>query len=222
MRVDSPTLSGGEIADDLLARSDTAKYRTALRRARNVYILVGGGVAIRPGMRFAGEVHDTERKTRAIPFQFSVNQGYMMELGHYTLRFVSLGGYVLRQELEVTGITNGHPATVDAVAHGYLVGWDVVFSGIEGMTEINGQQARVLSVTADSFTIDLDTSAYGVFTGATGGVPGDDAGGEGGEPPPPTPPAPTDPPPPTPPFEDTEPQPPTYYPGRPDEHIYEP
>lgn len=212
MRVDSPTFAGGEIADDLLARSDTAKYRTALRRARNVYILVGGGVAIRPGMRFAGEVHDIERRTRAIPFQFSVNQGYMMELGHHTLRFVSQGGYVLRKELLITGITNGYPATVNIVAHGYLVGWDITFSGVEGMTEINGQQARVLSVAPNSFTIDLDTSAYGVFTGASGGVPGDAAGGSGGDPAPLPPPDPTDPPPPTPPFENFELPPITFNP----------
>lgn len=204
MLVDSPTFSGGEISDDLLARSDTAKYRTALRRARNVYILVGGGVAIRPGLRFAGEVHDSLRKTRVIPFQFSVNQGYAMELGHHTLRFISNGGYVVRQELLVTGITNGYPATVSAVAHGYLVGWDVVLSGIEGMVEINGLQARVLSVTDDTFTIDLDTSDFGIYTGSTGGVAGDVEGGSGGEPVPPPPPEPTDPPPPPPPFMDFE------------------
>lgn len=210
MRVDYPTFAGGEIGDDLLARSDTAKYRTALRRARNVVGLPAGGVTQRPGFLFAGPVHDHVRKTRVIPFQFSVNQGYALELGHNTLRIVSRGGYVVRKELLVTNITNAFPATVSVVAHGYQVGWDVVFENVEGMTEINGRQARVLSVSADSFTIDLDTTGYGIFTGSGGGVAGDSAGGTGGDPAPPPPPAPTDPPPETPPFVDVEEWPPIF------------
>jgi hypothetical protein len=213
MKVDWPTFAGGEIGDDLLARTDTAKYRTALRRARNVTILPAGGIARRPGFRLGGEVYDSERKTRVIPFQFSVNQGYAVELGHNTLRLMSLGGYVLRKELLVAGITQGDPAVVTLPDHGYAVGWDVVFEGIEGMTEINGQQARVLSVTDDTFTIDLDTTTYGVFTGSGGGVAGDAEGGTGGEPPPDPPPEPTDPPPQPPPFVDVEPNPDIYLPG---------
>lgn len=213
MKVDWPTFAGGEIGDDLLARTDTAKYRTALRRARNVTILPAGGIARRPGFRLGGEVYDSTRKTRVIPFQFSVNQGYAMELGHNTLRLLSLGGYVLRKELLIEGITNAHNALVTAPSHGYLVGWDVVFSGVEGMTEINGLQARVVDVTDDAFLIDLDTTTFGVYTGSTGGVLGDSQGGNGGEPPPPPPPAPTDPPEQPPPFEDFEPDPDIYQPG---------
>jgi hypothetical protein len=220
MKVDWPTFSGGEIGDDLLARTDTAKYRTALRRARNVVGLPAGGVARRPGWRFGDEAHNSAYPVRVIPFQFSVNQGYAMVLGDHTLRFMSRGGYVLRKELLVTDITNGNPAVVTAPAHGYVVGWDVVFENIEGMTEINGVQARVTAVTANTITIDLDTTTFGVFTGSGGGVAGDAAGGSGGDPPLPPPPAPTDPPPPTPPFEDVIDYPAVYFGG--DFHINAP
>lgn len=202
MRVDWPTFAGGEIGEELLARSDTAKYRTALRRARNVSIRPAGGVERRPGLLFGGKVYAPTRKTRTVPFQFSVNQGYAIELGHNTLRFVSQGGFVLRRALLVTGIANSPMAQVSAVAHGYQVGWDVVFENITGMTEINGRQARVLSVTANTFVIDLDTTTFGVFTGSGGGVAGDSAGGVGGDPAPPAPPPATTPPAPVPPFKD--------------------
>lgn len=215
MRVDYPTLAGGEIGDELLARSDTSKYRTALRRARNVVILPSGGVTSRPGRLFAAPTHDIEKRSRAVPFQFSVDQGYMMELGDHTLRLVTRGGLVLRQELAITAISNAEQASVTVDGpHGYLDGWDVVFSGVEGMTEINGLQGRVLSHDATSFTVDINTSAFGIFTGATGGVAGDVDGGSGGYPAPPPPPVATDPVEPPAPFTDTEPQPPTYFPGR--------
>lgn len=210
MKVDWPSMSGGEIGEELLSRSDTARYRVALRRARNVIGLAAGGQMRRPGMRYAGRVKDIARRTRVIPFQFSVNQGYAVELGHLTMRFLSMGGYVLRKELLITGITNGFPATVNVTAHGYQVGWDVVFENILGMTEINGLQARVLSVTANSFTIDLDTTGFGVFTGSGGGVAGNAAGGTGGDPAPPAPTPPTTPPPPPPPFYDNTNLPPIF------------
>lgn len=213
MKADWPTFSGGEIGDDLLARTDTAKYRTALRRARNMVGLPAGGSTRRPGWKYGGEAYANNTQSRVIPFQFSVNQGYAMVLGETTLRFMSRGGYVLRKELLIQGITNGNPAQVAANAHGYEVGWDVVFENIEGMTEINGLQARITAVNANNFQIDLDTTTFGVFTGSGGGVAGDAAGGTGGDPPPEPPPAPTDPVPQPPPFEDTEPNPPIYTPG---------
>lgn len=214
MRKDMPTFAGGEISDDLQARDDTAKFRTSLRRARNVLIKPAGGVYNRPGLLFAGEVHDEDRKNRTVPFQFSVSQGYALELGHNTLRVVSNGGYVLRKELEVVLISNAPFAAVTINGpHGYEDGWDVTFSGIEGMTEINGMKGRILNHDATSFGIDIDTSAFGIFTGSTGGVAGNAAGGTGGYPAPPPPPAPTDPPAPPPPFQDFEPLPPIYFGG---------
>jgi len=212
MRRNLPSFAGGEIGDGLLSRDDTAKFRTALRRARNVVISTSGGVFNRQGTLFAGEVHDSAEIARVVPFQFSVGQGYALELGDQTLRIIANGGYVVRRELLVTDITNGHPATVTATAHGYEDGWDVVFENIEGMTEINGRRARVLSHTDDTFTIDLDTSDYGIFTGSGGGTAGDAAGGTGGDPVPPAPEPPTTPPPPPPPFYDFE-NPPDIYLG---------
>lgn len=214
MKLDLPTFAGGEIGDGLLARDDTAKFRTALRRARNMLISPAGGVYRRPGLLFAGAVYDSARRTRVVPFQFSVNQGYALELGHHTLRVVSNGGYILRRELEVTAITNAEFASVTTNGpHGYEDGWDVVFENIEGMTEINGLRGRILNHDATSFMVDIDTTAFGVFTGSGGGVAGDVDGGTGGYPAPPPEPAPTDPPPPPPPFVDEEPYPTTYFTG---------
>lgn len=209
MRVDMPTLAGGEIADDLLSRSDTAKFRTSLRRARNGHVTPAGGFFNRPGMKFAAEVHDSDRKNRVIPFQFSVGQGYALELGHNTLRVVTRGGLVLRPELIVLGITNAAAAVVTTEGpHGYENGWDVVFTEIEGMTEINNMRGRVTAHTTDTFTLNIDTTDFGVFTGSVGGIAGDALGDVGGYPaPPPLPPPPepsTAPPPPPAPFYDYE------------------
>lgn len=201
-RTSQPSFSGGEIGPDLEARYDTAKYQTALRKARNCLMSVGGGVYARPGTEAVGEVKDSAYRSWAVPFQFSNTQSYCLEFGQNVMRVIYQGGYVTRPELLITAATNTNPLTMTIPASGYVAGWDVYFTGVEGMTEVNGRILRVLSVVGDVVTLDADATGWGVFTGSGGGVAGDAEGGEGGQPPPP---APDDP---TPPYEDQEPPPP--------------
>lgn len=201
-----PAFSGGEIGENLLGRSDTQKYQTALRRARNVLLSTSGGFYNRPGLLDCGAIRTPNAKARLIPFQFSVSQAYAIELGHLTMRFVANGGYVLGKELRVLSIIPdpaGGRAVMDG-PHGFRIGMEVYFTGIQGMTELNGRTARINGVSVDQFTFDIDVSGFGAFTGATGGVAGDAEGGTGGNPAPPPPDEPTPPPPP---FVDIEPLP---------------
>jgi hypothetical protein len=64
----------------------------------------------------------------------------------------------------ITGITKATNGVVTSAGHSLQVGDTVAFSGVSGMTEINGQSARVVAVTASTFTIRLDTSGYTTYT----------------------------------------------------------
>lgn len=69
----------------------------------------------------------------------------------------------------ITAVSQATNATVTAVAHGYAVGDRVKIDGIVGMTELNGWTAAILTVpTADTFTIDVDTTTYTAY--ASGGT----------------------------------------------------
>jgi hypothetical protein len=197
-----PTFAGLELSDDLQSRYDTAKYGTGLRRARNVLGKIGGGFYSRPGLEYtcSAKVH-TERQRR-IPFQFSLTQSYVLEFSNLRMRLLYNNGLVARPELIITAATNTNPLTVTIPYNGYLVGWDVVFQGVEGMTQINGRMLRVLAVAGDLVTLDADATGWGVFTGSTGGIMGNANGGTGGEPPAPSPGDPT------PDYPDVDPDPP--------------
>jgi hypothetical protein len=170
-RTNQPNFSKGEIAPELQARTDVSYYNAALRRARNVTILKYGGVTKRPGTRFVAEVYDPSADVRLVPFQFSITQTYAIEMGQGYARFLALGGLVLNEALAVAAISNAANATIAAAFHGYLPGDQVYFAGIAGMTEINGRIAKVVSVIDDGhFTVDLDTTGFGAFTGSTGGI----------------------------------------------------
>lgn len=187
----------GEIAPELQARIDTDQYGAAAKKIRNFIIQRYGGLSFRPGFRLVGEVDDKTKNTRYIPFQYNMEQAYIMALEDQRMRLLTGGGMVAEDNLKITGISNSGNAQVTVAYHGYAVGDRIFFSGVEGMVELNNRSATVVSVVdVNSFTIDIDTSTYTPFVSSDGTART--------VAPDPTPPDPTPPPPPP-----AEPPPPT-------------
>lgn len=172
-RLGQANFSKGEIGPEIVSRFDVESYQSSVRLARNVMIRKYGGLTKRPGTRFVAEAYDDTGPLRIIPFQFSLDQTYALELGQGYMRACALGGVVLNEELEITAITNAAAAQITAAYHGYSVGQQVYLSGIDDDlgTYLNGRIATVASVVdADNFTVDIDTSDQAAFTSATGGI----------------------------------------------------
>jgi hypothetical protein len=195
-RVGQANFSKGEIADDLIGRIDVPAYATALRRARNVIVLKYGGITKRPGTRFVAEALDSVNPVRVIPFQFTIQQTYALEMGQGYMRSAALGGMILEQKLTITALTLGITTTVAAAYHGYAVGDRVYFSSVAGSDDINGRFGTVAAVPDDShFVVDIDSRTFQPFTGDSDGI----TRVATPAPPPPPPPVPTPAPDPTPP-----------------------
>jgi hypothetical protein len=187
----------GELAPELQARIDTPQYVAAAKRIRNFIIQKYGGLSFRPGFRLVAEVDDADKVTRYFPFQYNIEQSYVMALEDENMRLLTGGGVVIEQDIEITAITKAVNAQITAVFHDYEVGDRIFFSGIEGMEELNGQSALVASViNVDNFTIDHNTSGYSDFVSSAGDTRvGPPAAPPAPEPPPPAPTPPPDPPP---------------------------
>lgn len=72
----------------------------------------------------------------------------------------------------VTAVTQATEAVVSSVAHGLTAGTVGYFSSVEGMTQLEGQAARVKSPTADAFTLEgLDTTQFPAFSGSADFIP---------------------------------------------------
>ncbi|MDB5705742.1 MAG: Phage protein [Sphingomonas bacterium] len=171
LRTGQPNFSKGELAEDLISRVDVAAYAAGLRRARNVVILKYGGVTKRPGTRLVTEVHDDGAPVRLVPFQFSINQTYALELGQGYMRVAANGAQVIEQKLDIVSIAKGATTTIEAAYHGYAPGDEIYFSGIEGMTELNGRKYPVVAGgDASHFVIDVDSTGFADFDGDTGGT----------------------------------------------------
>lgn len=171
-RVGQANFSKGELAPQLAARVDVAARNTGASRARNVIIQKYGGLTKRPGTRIVAEVLDASAPVRLLPFQFSIDQTYALEMGQGYMRPAALGGMVIEDRLTIVAATQTNPLQVQAPYHGYAVGEHVYFGDdINGMVELRGRIARVLSVPdADHFTVDIDASSFSAFVGDSGGT----------------------------------------------------
>lgn len=169
-RVGQAVFSKGEISEELLARFDVDSYHTALKQARNVIVLKYGGVTKRPGTRFVAPVYKDEG-VRLLPFQYSLEQTYVLEMGQAYMRVAALGGVVIEDKLTVEAVTRGTTTVITASYHDYSVGDQVYFSEVEGCDDLNGKIALVTEIIdTNNFRIALDTSGYGALTGDAGGM----------------------------------------------------
>ncbi len=81
------SFNAGEFSPRMEARVDFSKYHNACKRLENFIALPQGGAQRRAGLRFVAEVKDSSKKARAIPFEFSVVQAYIIEAGALSFRF---------------------------------------------------------------------------------------------------------------------------------------
>lgn len=171
-RAPQVNFSKGEIGPQLYARFDVDAWQAGLKKARNVTILKHGGLTKRPGHRLVAEVIDDGHEQRLIPFEFSLDQTYVLEFGQGYAAPMALGGRVLEEGLAITAITAADPAQITAAFHGYEAGDLVFISGLTGEMGalLNGRFWPVTSAPTDStFTIDADTTGL-TFTADTGGI----------------------------------------------------
>jgi hypothetical protein len=71
----------------------------------------------------------------------------------------------------ITAISQASSAVVTSAAHGLSVGAYVTVQGVLGMTQINGVIARITAVSTDTFTVDVNSSAFSAYSSAGSAYP---------------------------------------------------
>ena len=64
----------------------------------------------------------------------------------------------------ITNITKAANAVVTIGAHTFSVGFPVVFKNVGGMLQINGLRGTIVSKTATTITVDINTASFGTYT----------------------------------------------------------
>ena len=91
--------TAGQLSDRLDGRTDIAKYANGCKKLQNFLVHAHGGATRRPGTEFIAEVKSSANATRLIPFEFNVEQTYILEFGNQYFRIYRDGGQVVAADL---------------------------------------------------------------------------------------------------------------------------
>jgi len=165
---------GGELSPRMFGRVDIPIYQKGLSLCQNFLVFPQGGASFRRGTVFVKNTHITQ-KAVFIPFQFNNSQSYLLELTNLVMTIYTNNGVVTETAKTINAITKANPGVLTmSAAHGLVVGDEVQISGIDGMTELNGQFFYVNSVpTTTTLTLKniygtaIDTTNFTTFTSGT-------------------------------------------------------
>ena len=87
--------SAGKLSPRLEGRIDFARYHNGVAELVNMTVLPHGGAAKRTGFRHVAPAISDATASRLIPFEFSVVQAYVLELGEHLMRFFRDGGQIV-------------------------------------------------------------------------------------------------------------------------------
>lgn len=108
------SFNAGELSPKLGARVDFQKYPSGASILENFIPTVQGPLDRRGGTRFVHEVKNSAKKVLLQPFEFSVDQAYMLEFGDFYCRF-----YTWDSVTKVRGILESSPGVPVEVATPY-------------------------------------------------------------------------------------------------------
>lgn len=118
--------SKGELSPRIEGRPDLAPYFEGGQTVLNWYLLRQGGLTRRPGTFKVQETKNPAFDTVLIPFEFSVNDAYIIEFGHFYIRFYKNDLPIMKSAKEVLEIVSPYDSVNLRTLH-YRQSADVLF-----------------------------------------------------------------------------------------------
>lgn len=89
-----PSFAGGEMDPALAGRVDLARYGIMVKTGLNFIVRPSGGLQSRMGSEFIGEIDDSSKTVRLLPFEVSEDVAYVCVLEEGKAQFIYRGVYV--------------------------------------------------------------------------------------------------------------------------------
>jgi Ubiquitin-activating enzyme E1 FCCH domain len=166
--------SSGEIAPNLFGRTDVAKTHIAATTMRNLFVAYKGGAYSRPGTRFVGYSAQTTRNfpPRLVPFQFSINQGLVLEFGNFYMRVILNGAQVTETPVPISNVTSADPGVVTVNGTGLVTSATPVNTGVIASYAAGDQITVAGGVFTTPATLSVtDTLLLSCAVNHPGGIP---------------------------------------------------
>lgn len=169
------SFSGGEVGPAYYGRTDQDAYYLSAKQLQNLIASISGAAVGRGGTVFLGKSRDMTEKVLLIPFMFNDEQAYICEFGDRTVRFYRDRERIYEGALVMTGASKASTAVITA-AHDLRNGDGIRITGVLGMTQLNGNQYTVATITTGSpksISAATDTNPVKVTLGSGHGFLGD-------------------------------------------------
>lgn len=102
--------TSGEIAPQLIGRTDDSGYKSGAYKLENFIVLPQGAIRSRSGFQYVGTAADSNYPVRLIPFRFASDQTLVLVFGNYTMRIITEGKEVLNSNGSVYQISTPYSA----------------------------------------------------------------------------------------------------------------
>lgn len=166
--------SKGELSPRLDGRPDLAVYTEGAKTLENWLLIRQGGVTRRPGLRFVREVKRSDKDTVLLPFEFSVDDAFVIEAGETYMRFY-------RDRKNLLAFSGGPPVEVvspyaetdlrslhftQAADVVYLFNPNFIQRRLSRISDTNWSLNPIIYKPPPSFETDVDISAGATLTPA--------------------------------------------------------
>ncbi|MEE9351522.1 MAG: hypothetical protein V3U78_04625 [Thiotrichaceae bacterium] len=161
--------TAGELSPRLEGRVDIAKYFNGVIKLENMLIHPHGGATRRGGTKHISNGKVGEDKIRLVPFQFSVEQAYVLEFGENYIRFfrdqMPIGGGGFSSDFSSDFAT---PATLIEISSPYLESelFEMQFAQSADVLYIvhpNHPPAKLSRISVDQFTLEDEEFVNGPY-----------------------------------------------------------
>ena len=157
----------GEVAESFYGRTDLTKYELGVSLARNFFVDYRGGLVSRAGTKYVAPLQYSGTPVKLARYR-AQGDDYVLVFGANYIRFIRSGGYLLENELTVTGRSAG---VFSVAAHGLSFGDMIWLTGFTSAPELNERFYEVGTTTTGTFELRqldgtlVDTSAMGAHVG---------------------------------------------------------
>lgn len=139
------SVNSGELSPRMVARVDFERYRNGCARARNIVLLPTGGFTKAPGSRYVNAIKDETKVGRLLPFRFSQDDAYIIEMAENAARFYRRQARIAAPNIGAS-ITNGTFASnitgwTDASASGASIAHSATGGGRMALTPAGNARA---------------------------------------------------------------------------------
>jgi hypothetical protein len=155
--------SGGEVTPLAHGRVDLPLYAKSAAKIENFICDPRGGAVYRNGSVFVTNTRQNQ-PAALIPWQFNDQQAYIVEVTPGYFRFYTDDGIITGTDTVISAATNANPCAITDTAHGYTTGDVIEINDVQGMTQLNGNTYTVTKTGTNTYTIGVDSTAYGTYT----------------------------------------------------------